>query len=48
VVRDAIDYDIGFGVLGMVAQTLFVERQLRNTFAYRQRALLRLLSGRAA
>jgi ligand-binding SRPBCC domain-containing protein len=45
--RDAIDYDIGFGVLGHVAQTLFVERQLRNTFAYRQRALLRLLSGHA-
>ena len=43
-VRDNIDYQIGFGLLGTLAQRLFVSRQLRRTFTYRQRRLLELLS----
>ena len=43
VVRDVIEYDVGFGWLGELAQKLFVSRQLRRTFAYRQHALKRLL-----
>lgn len=43
VVRDVIDYDVGFGWLGGLAQRLFVSRQLRRTFEYRQRALENLL-----
>jgi len=44
VVRDRIEYEIGFGVLGGIAQTLFVSRQMRSTFTHRQRVLEELLS----
>jgi ligand-binding SRPBCC domain-containing protein len=43
VVRDVVEYDVGFGWLGELAQRLFVRRQLQGTFAYRQRALEKLL-----
>ena len=39
VVRDVIEYDVGFGWLGELAQKLFVSRQLHQTFAYRQKAV---------
>jgi ligand-binding SRPBCC domain-containing protein len=42
-VRDVIDYDVGFGWLGNLAQKLFIGRQLQRTFEYRQRALTKLL-----
>jgi ligand-binding SRPBCC domain-containing protein len=44
VVRDVIDYEIGFGWLGTLAQKLFIRRQLQRTFEYRQKALTKLLS----
>jgi ligand-binding SRPBCC domain-containing protein len=43
VVRDVIEYDVGFGWLGDLAQRFVVSRQLQQTFAFRQRALERLL-----
>lgn len=43
VVRDVIEYDVGFGWLGNLAQKLFITRQLRRTFEYRQEALEKLL-----
>lgn len=43
IVRDNIDYEIGFGLLGRIAQKLFFRRQLDKTFAYRQQALPKLL-----
>ncbi len=43
VVRDAIEYDLGFGWPGGLAQRSFVSRQLRLTFEYRQKALEKLL-----
>ena len=43
VVRDLIDYEAGFGWLGELAQRLFISRQLRRTFEYRQQALEKLL-----
>jgi ligand-binding SRPBCC domain-containing protein len=43
VVRDAIEYDLGFGWLGGLVQRFFVSRQLRRTFEYRQKALEKLL-----
>ena len=43
VVRDVIEYDVGFGWLGELAQRFFISRQLRRTFAFRQRALEKLL-----
>ena len=44
VVRDLIEYDIGFGWLGTLVQKLFVGPQMRRTFEYRQRALTALLT----
>jgi ligand-binding SRPBCC domain-containing protein len=43
VVRDRIEYEIGVGVLGGIAQTLFVSRQMKSTFTHRQRVLEELL-----
>jgi ligand-binding SRPBCC domain-containing protein len=43
VVRDVIEYDLGFGWLGEIAQRSFVSRQLQQTFEYRQKALEKLL-----
>jgi len=42
-VCDRIEYEIGYGVLGEIAQGLFVDRQMRATFAHRQRVLEGLL-----
>lgn len=43
-VRDAIEYEVGFGPLGALANALFIQRQMRRTFAQRQRMLPVLLS----
>ena len=43
VVRDVIEYDVGFGWLGEMAQRFFVNRQLQQTFEYRQTALEKLM-----
>src|SRR5437870_2454041 len=43
IVRDVIEYQIGLGFLGALLQRLFVSRQLRRTFEYRQKALQKLL-----
>jgi ligand-binding SRPBCC domain-containing protein len=44
VIRDVIEYDVGWGVLGTLAQELIVSRQLQRTFQYRQKALETLLA----
>lgn len=46
-VQDIVEYDIGFGWLGSVAQTLFVGPQMRRTFAFRQRSLQNLLADKS-
>ena len=43
-VRDFVDYEVGFGLLGNVLDQPFIARQMRNTFAPRQRILPTLLS----
>jgi len=43
-VRDVIEYEVGFGPLGALANVLFIERQMRGTFAERQKVLPELLS----
>jgi ligand-binding SRPBCC domain-containing protein len=45
-VHDVIAYDIGFGMLGALAQRLIVARQIRKIFEYRQKALAGLLTGK--
>jgi len=43
VVRDVIQYDAGFGMLGDLTQKLFIAPSLKQTFKYRQRMLEKLL-----
>jgi len=42
-VCDRIEYQIGYGILERIAQRLFVDRQMRATFAHRQSVLEGLL-----
>ena len=44
IVRDLIEYDPGFGLLGDLAQKLFIAPGLKQTFEYRQKMLEKLLS----
>ena len=46
IVRDIVDYEVGLGFLGDIAQKLFVRRKFEQMFAYRQQALGRLLGVR--
>jgi ligand-binding SRPBCC domain-containing protein len=39
VVRDVVEYDLGWGVLGAIGEKAFVTKQLSNTFRYRQQVL---------
>src|ERR1700735_3132047 len=38
-VRDVIEYEIGFGWMGGIANALFIERQMCHIFAQRQELL---------
>jgi ligand-binding SRPBCC domain-containing protein len=42
-IRDIIDYEVGFGFLGSIANALFIWPQMQSTFAERQRRLTNLL-----
>ena len=44
IVRDLIEYDPGFGLLGDLAQKVFIAPGLKQTFEYRQKMLEKLLS----
>jgi len=44
VVRDVLEYEVGLGVIGELAERLFVGRQMTRTFAHRQRTLEALLA----
>jgi ligand-binding SRPBCC domain-containing protein len=43
IVRDAIEYNVGFGWLGTLINAIVVAPMLRRTFRYRQQAVERLL-----
>jgi ligand-binding SRPBCC domain-containing protein len=43
-VRDVIDYEVGFGFLEAIANALLVRRQMQSTFAQRQQTLPKLLA----
>ncbi len=43
-VRDVIDYEVGFSFLGGIANALFVRHQMESTFAQRQHTLPQLLA----
>jgi ligand-binding SRPBCC domain-containing protein len=42
-IRDVIDYEIGFGFVGAIANAIFVRRQMEAIFAERQKRLPELL-----
>jgi ligand-binding SRPBCC domain-containing protein len=42
-IRDVIDYEVGFGFIGSIANAVFVRRQMENIFAERQKNLPELL-----
>jgi ligand-binding SRPBCC domain-containing protein len=42
VVKDVIEYDVGYGLIGRIAEK-FIAGQMRQTFEYRQQALEKLL-----
>jgi ligand-binding SRPBCC domain-containing protein len=42
-IRDVIDYEVGLGIIGSMANALFVRRQIAGVFAERQRKLPELL-----
>jgi len=44
VVGDVIEYEVGYGPLGALANWLFIEHEMRRTFAHRQKVLPKLLS----
>jgi ligand-binding SRPBCC domain-containing protein len=44
VVRDKVEYCVGFGPLGALADVLFVRRMLKQMFSWRQQATERILS----
>jgi ligand-binding SRPBCC domain-containing protein len=43
-VRDVIEYEVGSGFLGTIANAIFVRRQMQSTFAQREQVLPKLLS----
>lgn len=43
-VRDVIEYEVGLGLAGTLANALFVHRQMKRTFAQRQQTLPHLLA----
>ena len=40
--RDRVEYELPFGVLGRIAHSLLVQRQLEGIFEYRRSAIERL------
>lgn len=42
-VLDKIEYEVGFGLLGTIANAAFIRRQMHRTFAERQKVLPNLL-----
>ena len=38
-IRDDVEYEVGFGVIGEILETLIFQRMLRKTFEYRKKAL---------
>jgi ligand-binding SRPBCC domain-containing protein len=43
IIRDRVEYQIGFGMLGSLINAFLLAPQLRRTFAFRQKALEKLL-----
>jgi ligand-binding SRPBCC domain-containing protein len=44
VVSDEVEYEVGFGVVGTLLETLIFQRMMRSTFEHRKQALARIFS----
>ena len=44
-IRDAVEYEVGFGPIGRMLEKLVFQRLLRKTFEYRKQALESILAG---
>ncbi len=44
-IRDQVDYELPFGIIGELMHTLMVRRDVESIFLYRQKRLLELLGG---
>ena len=44
VVGDEVEYEVGFGVIGELLETLIFQRMMRSTFVYRKQALERVFA----
>jgi ligand-binding SRPBCC domain-containing protein len=42
--RNAVEYEVGFGVIGRILERLLFQRMLRTTFEYRKHAAERILT----
>jgi ligand-binding SRPBCC domain-containing protein len=42
-VRDVVEYDVGWGLPGSIAESVFVGKQMRKTFTHRQQVLAKML-----
>jgi ligand-binding SRPBCC domain-containing protein len=43
-IRDVVEYEVGFGVIGRMLEKLIFQRMLRKTFEYRRKALATIFS----
>jgi ligand-binding SRPBCC domain-containing protein len=43
-IRDVVEYEVGFGVIGRMLEKLMFQRMLRNTFDYRKKALEKIFA----
>lgn len=41
-IRDVVEYEVGFGVIGRLLEGLLFQRMMRTTFEYRKQAVERL------
>ncbi len=44
-IRDTIEYDVPFGILGALANRLFISKDIDRLFAFRHKATVMLLDG---
>ncbi len=47
IIRDRVEYEIGFEPVGRIINALFIAPQMRRTFAYRRQAVERLFASRS-
>ena len=42
-IRDVVEYEVGFGMIGTLLEKAIFQRMLRSTFEYRKRAVEKIL-----